>query len=123
LPKLVQIPQLFASLFIPYTRANRHTYDQVLTFTTRPVATHAVLATPGAEGALKAQINKRVEIVVRNQVNTATISAIATVGPPPGYEFLATETDTAIASIAALDADTNLVNKLHELGWPWINRQ
>ena len=61
------------------------------------------------------EVHEGVEIGVRNQKNTATVTAVSTIRTASGDEFLAPEAHATAAAVAGLDTDTGLIDELHDL--------
>jgi hypothetical protein len=51
------------------------------------------------------KINQCVQALIDKQVNTTTVTTIATIRPTTRHKFLATETQATVASVPCLDLD------------------
>ncbi len=93
-----------------------HRYGNLDIFATAsgPVAAHARLAVIGFEASLRTKVRQRVESLVADQVDTATVTTIATVRAAARNKSLATETDAAVAAVAGGDADYRFINEFHD---------
>ena len=77
------------------------------------LAAHAVLAALGAELALVAEVDQRVEVLVRLQPHAAAIAAVAAIRPAERNELLAPEADAAVAAVAGDDQDLGFIYEFH----------
>ena len=68
--------------------------------------------------ALKAELEKRGELLVGNEDDIAATPAIAARRTAAVDVFLSVECRTAVAAVAGLDDDTRMVDKLHKSSFP-----
>src|SRR5690606_25388437 len=92
---------------------DRHGDDQIVAGLAVHLPAHAVLPALGAELALVAEVDQGVEVLVRQQPDAAAIAAVAAVRAAQRDEFLAAETDAAVAAVACAYLDFGFVNELH----------
>src|SRR6185312_5277044 len=126
LAMLRQVADHFLGIDVDHGRTDRYPDDLVFAALAGHLAAHAVLATLGAEAALMTKVDQRVEAFVGYQPHVATIAAMATVGPAERNEFLAPETDAAVAAVAGVYGDFSFVDEFHDgenRKWRMANRK
>ena len=90
-----------------------HHHQRVFAAAAAHVAAAARLAVLGAERALDAEIDQRVDAVARAERDAAAVAAVAAVRTAEGHELLAPETHAAAAAVAGLDLDACFVDEFH----------
>jgi hypothetical protein len=93
--------------------ADRHADHHVLAGLAVHLAAHAVLAALGAELALVAEVDQRVEVLVGHQPDAAAVAAVAAVRAAERDELLAPEAHAPVAAVAGEHGDHCLVDELH----------
>jgi len=76
-----------------------------------PVAALAVPAAAGAELALVAEIQQRVELAGADEHHVAALAAVAAAGAAARDEFLPPEGDAAVAAGAGPDLDGGVIDE------------
>ncbi len=92
-------------------RARRHLHDDVGAVSPWRSLAHALLAVPGQEMLLVAEIDEGVEVLHALDDHLATLAAIAAVRPTALDELLAPEGDEPVAAFAGADIDLRLVEE------------
>src|SRR5690606_10144677 len=94
---------------------------QILAAAPGTVLTHATLAILRRITGLEAEIHQSIEGAVAEQIDTAPVAAIATVGSAFGNEFFSTEAHAAIAALARFHGNLGFINELHVFPaiWPY----
>ena len=77
------------------------------------LAAHAGLAVLGLVEALVLEVDQGVEGVITDQVDAATVAAIAAIGAALGHVLLPAEAEAAVAPLAGLHDDRGFVDELH----------
>ena len=80
------------------------------------MATHrrgAVVTALGFVSANVAKVGQRIQAVVADQNDTATVTTIAAIGAALGNKFLTHEMHDAVAAVARYDLYGDFINKSH----------
>src|SRR5690606_34191225 len=80
---------------------------------TRHVLARTAAAVLGLEAPLHAEVRKRVDAFARDEINTATVAAVAAVRAAARNELLAPEAHATVAAAAGLDIDVRFVDEFH----------
>jgi hypothetical protein len=115
LPCSSQVAQEFAGIDIFDKRATGNINFEIFSGATRHVATGATLPALRAKSPCDAKICKRIHRLPGNQVDAATISAVAAIRPAFRDKFLAAETQTTVATVARLNPYGRFVDEFHEV--------
>lgn len=107
---LGQVADDFIGLHVHHHGADRHHDDAVFAALAVGLTAHAILATLRLEGALMAEVDQRVDVLVGHDPHASATAAIATIRPTERDELLAAKADTAIAAIAGTDQDFRFVD-------------
>ncbi len=78
------------------------------------VAAHAVAAALGLVVDLVAEVEQGAEAGIDAEPDAAAVAAVAAVGAPQRYEFLAPEGDAAAAAVAGFDVDFYFIDEAHD---------
>src|SRR5438034_2061751 len=96
---------------VPHHRPRRRPNREIVAVVTRPIAALAVPSAIGLEAALEAEGVETLQRGVGNQVHRPAIPARPSVGAAARDEFLAPETDAAVAPVSSDDHDLGLINQ------------
>ncbi len=111
--RLGQVTQHFAGFGVAHDRAYRDHHQGVFATAAAHVAAAARLAVFGAERALDAEIDQRVDAFARAERDAAAVAAVAAIRTTEGHELLAAETHAAAAAVAGLDLDACFIDEFH----------
>ncbi len=115
LTRTQELTDRLPGLRVPHPSTDRNPHQQILAAATGHIAAHAALATLGAESLPVAEIHQGIEIGVRHQKHTTAVPAVAAIRATPGDELLAPEAHATTAAVTGLDADSGLIDELHDL--------
>ena len=122
--RLDQIANQFTGIGVVSHRPDRHDHGQIGAASPGTIGAPAVLAALGAKPPGKTVIGQGIQFGVGPQVDTAAIAAIAAVGTAEGNVFLPPEADAAVAAVAGLDPDDDLIDEFHGvLCEPWTKQK
>ena len=110
---LGEVTDDFLCTCIDHCRADRNTQLQILTLTARAICAATIGATLRVKMTGVAVVNQRVEVLVGDHVDRATITTITTVRTTVLDEFLTTETHATVTTVACFYFDRYFINKLH----------
>jgi hypothetical protein len=103
----------FLSIFINHGRPHRNPDHKIIASTARAVSAHATLASLSDIATLEAKIDQGIQRQITDQIDTATITAITTIGAAFGDKFLPTKAHAAVAALAGFHNDLCFIYKLH----------
>src|SRR5207342_3436524 len=93
--------------------SNRHGDGEVVAGLAVHLPAHAVLAAPGAELLLVAEVDQRVEVLVGDQPDAAAIATVAAIGAAERNELLTAEANATVAAVTCDDLDFGFVDEFH----------
>src|SRR5579862_7836076 len=111
LARCSEVVQLFARLGVVNDRADRCLQLDRLAFMAGAVAALAMTAALGFVLGIEAEMEQRILVRSRDQVNVAAASAVAAAGTAVRYVLLAAKGKTAVAAVSSLYVDPDFIYK------------
>ncbi len=113
LPDFCQVADQLASVDVVNNRAARHHDIKIFTRVARPVLTGSADTALCFEFARHPEVRESIQGSIGNQVNAATVAAVAAIRPASFDVFLATEAQAAVTAIARLYTDRCFIDEFH----------
>jgi hypothetical protein len=113
LSRLGQIADQLTGIDIVHDRATGNHYVQVLAGAPGLVAPRTTLAAVSPKFSGDSKVGKCVQGWLRHQIDTATMTAVTTIGAAALHEFLTTKTQATVAAVARLHPDCGFVDEFH----------
>lgn len=124
--QLVEIGQQGLAVLIEHLGAGRDLQHHLVAIAAMTVAPHAVMAGPGLEVLLVAEVDQGVQALDRLDPDVAAPAAVAAVRSAIFDELLAPERHRPRPAIAGADIDLALVEKFHRgwgSVWTWLDQR
>ena len=98
-------------VLLEHLRADRHFERDICSGLAGPVRAFAVRAAARLELLLKSEIEERIEVRVRDEIDISTGSAVAATGAAARNELFAAERHRAAPAVAGRDVNVDFVNE------------
>ena len=109
-----QVANDFTGIDVMHNRAARHDNVEVAAALAGSIPAGATRTALGRETPCDAEVGQGIRCIVCDQVDAASVAAVATIGTTFSNKFLTAKTQAAVATVSGFNANYGFVDEFHK---------